>query len=326
MRRISSIDGARAFAMLMLAGMSGQAQPAVSERADRQKPEGYTISVSVDLVVLHATVRDRQGRLVSGLGEQDFALYEDGVRQSVRLFQHEDLPVTVGLVIDHSGSIRTKLPEVIAAARAFVYTSNSADRLFVVNFNEKVTLGMREIVPFADRTFALERAISLTPAAGMTALYDAVAEGLTRLQPANADRGVLIAISDGGDNASHCSLAQVVEQAAKSSTMIYAIGIADESDPDRNPAALRRLASTTGGEAFFPGDSTQVTAICERIAHDIRNQYTLGYVSSNASKRAAYRTVHVVASDAAKEKLSVRARTGYYPAPGAVRAKQESAK
>lgn len=126
--------------------------------------------MSVDLGVLHATARDRGSRSVSDLREQDFGVYEDGVRQSIRLFRHEDVPVTVGLVIDHSGSMQSKLTHVIAAARTFVHTSNPEDQMFVVNFNEKVTLGLPDAIRFTNRSEELERAISRTPAEGMTAL------------------------------------------------------------------------------------------------------------------------------------------------------------
>src|SRR5271157_476880 len=216
-----------------------------------QDPESYRISVNVDLVVLQATARDRKGRLVSDLRERDFQVYEDGVRQAIRLFRHEDIPVTVGLVIDHSGSMHSKLPEVIAAARTFVQTSNPEDLLFVVNFNEKVTLGLPAAMSFTNRPEELERAISSVPALGMTALYDAVAVSLRRLQE-GGDRKVLIVISDGGDNASKHSLDEVLKMAEQSSALIYTIGILDVAEPDRNPGVLRRLAQVTGGEAFFP--------------------------------------------------------------------------
>ena len=262
-------------------------------------------------MVLNATVRDRKGSFVSDLREQDFEVYEDSVRQSVRLFRHEDIPVTVGLVIDHSGSMRSKLPDVIGAARTFVQTSNPEDRLFVVNFNEKVTLGLPAGMRFTNRSEELERAISSSPAAGMTALYDAVAKALERLQASNLDKKALLVISDGGDNASKDSLAGLLKMAEQSSALIYAIGIFDEEDPDKNPGVLNRLARVTGGQAFFPTHLNEVIAVCERIAREMRHQYTLGYVSSNAPKPGAFRTIKVVAHGAEDGKLVVRARSGY---------------
>jgi VWFA-related protein len=269
-------------------------------------PGAYKISVNVDLVVLHATVRDRQGAFVSDLGKEDFAVFEDGKSQAIRSFSHEDIPVTVGLVIDHSGSMKPKIAEVVSAARSFVQTSNPQDRLFVVNFNERVTLGLPDTVSFTNRIDQLEFAISSTPADGMTALYDATIQGLDRFQAGSRDKGALIVVSDGGDNASKHTLDQLIKLAEQSSVVIYTIGVFDEDDVDRNPGVLRRLAWTTGGEAFFPDKLDDVVAICERIAHDIRNQYTIGYVSSNVEKPGAFRTIRVTAG-----KLVVRTRSGY---------------
>jgi VWFA-related protein len=185
----------KALTLLFLAGIAGAATP--------QAPEPFQISVNVDLVVLQAAVHDRKGRFAPDLSERDFTVYEDGVRQAIRLFRHEDVPVTVGLVIDHSASMAPKLPEVIAAARAFVQFSNPEDRMFVINFNEKVTEGLPAGVPFTNRPDELVRAISRVLPAGQTALHDAVAEAFTRLgspaAPAGPEKKVLIVISDGGD-------------------------------------------------------------------------------------------------------------------------------
>jgi len=261
--RAQSIAIGMAVAMPLLACFGWQAQ---SRPNDTPDPGAYRISVNVDLVVLDAAVRDRKGRPVSNLREQDFAVYEDGVRQPIRLFRHEDVPVTVGLVVDHSGSMRQKLPHVIAAARTFVQISNPEDRMFVVNFNEKATLGLPDGVSFSNSPPALEAAISKAPTTGMTALYDAAIVALQRLQPGARDKKVLLLISDGGDNASGHSLAQLLQLAGQSRVVIYAIGIFDSDDPDRNPGVLRRLAVATGGEAFFPGEHDEVVAICDRIA------------------------------------------------------------
>ncbi len=271
----------------------------------------YKIAVNVDLVVLQATVRDHKGRPVPDLGEQNFEVFEDGVRQSIRVFRHEDIPVTIGLVIDHSTSMRAKLSEVVAAASTFVHTSNPEDRLFEVNFNEKVTLGLPAAMHFTNRAEEVELAISKMPAQGMTALYDAVTEGLRRLQAPSLDKKVLIVISDGGDNASKHSLDDVLKMAGQSTALIYTIGIFDEDDADRNPEVLRHLARASGGEAFFPGQLNEVVAICERIARDIRSQYTLGYVPAIAAQPGVYRSIRVAVRDPSEGKLQVRARSGY---------------
>ena len=206
-------------------------------------------------MVLHATVTDRQGGFVSDLGEQDFEVYENGVPQRIRLFKNEDIPVTVGLVVDHSTTMRPKLAEVTAAARTFVRSSNREDEMFVVNFNEIVSLGLPRTIRFTDSTAELENAIATAPAGGQTALYDAIAKALEELQAGSRDKKVLIVVSDGGDNASARSLAQVMKLAEQSSAVIYTVGVFDEDDPDRNPGVLKRLAQATGGEAFLPGQT-----------------------------------------------------------------------
>jgi Ca-activated chloride channel family protein len=290
--------------------LAGSAEPQ-SPPADGPAPESPRISVNVDLVVLQAAVRNRGGHLVSDLREQDFEVYEDGVRQSIRLFRHEDVPVTVGLVIDHSGSMKPKLTSVIEAARTFAHSSNPEDQMFVVNFNEKVTLGLPAAIGLSNRAEELERAIWATPAAGQTALYDAIVEGLERSGAGGPEKKVLIVISDGGDNASAHGLPDALKKASQSSAIIYTIGIFDEEDPDRNPDVLLRLARATGGEAFFPAQVNEVVAVCERIARDIRNQYTIGYVSKSSAPTGALRAIRLTAHAVGKGQLSVRTRTGY---------------
>jgi VWFA-related protein len=292
---------------MVLAGYAAyQAPPAGQDRDS----ESFRISVDVALVVLPATVTDRQGGFVSNLGEQDFEVYENGVKQHIRLFRNEDIPVTVGMVVDQSTSMRPKLAEVSAAAQTFVRSSNPEDEMFVVNFNEHVSLGLPGAVRFTNDTVQLARAIVTRPAGGQTALYDAIAKALEELQAGSRDKKVLVIVSDGGDNASARSLAQVMKLAGQSSAVIYTIGVFDEDDQDRNPGVLKRLARATGGEAFFPGQLSEVAPICDRIARDIRHQYTIGYVPSNLTRNAGYRTIRVVARAKGRE-VSVRTRTGY---------------
>jgi VWFA-related protein len=274
-------------------------------------PASFRISVDVPLVVLQATVTDRQSSIVTNLGEADFEVYENGVRQHVQLFKNEDIPVAVGLVIDHSTSMAPKIADVIAAARAFVRSSNREDQVFVVNFNEIASLGLPAATPFTDSTVDLERAILTKHTRGQTALYDAIAMGLEQIQRATWDKKVLVVVSDGGDNASQRTMDQVMKLAGQSSPVIYTVGVFDQDDPDRNPGVLNRLARATGGEAFLPGQVDEVVAICERIARDIRHQYTIGYAPSNPARDGSYRAIRVLARTNGQGKLSVRTRTGY---------------
>ena len=294
--------------LLVLASYAGgQAPPA----GPGQDAESLRIAVDVSLVVLHAAVTDRQGGFVSNLGAQDFEVRENGVAQSIRLFMKEDVPVTVGLVIDHSTTMRPKLAEVSAAARTFVRSSNREDEMFVVNFNEKVSLGLRGAVRFTSSTRELEDAIGAWQAGGQTALYDAIAKALEELRAGSRDRKVLIVISDGGDNASVRNLDAVMKLAGQSSAVIYTVGLFDEDDPDRNPGVLKGLAQATGGEAFVPKQLNEVVAICERIARDIRHQYTIGYVPVNPARDGSYRSIRVAARANGRDRLIVRTRTGY---------------
>lgn len=295
------------------------AVPAVAQSSPQQShsPDDYTIGVNVDMVVLQATALDHRGSLVSGLDKDDFRIYEDGVLQPIKYFSHQDIPVTVGLVIDNSGSMRPKRHDVIAAALAFARSSNPQDQMFVVNFNEKVSFGLPGTIPFTDQVAQLEVALSRIDADGQTALYDAVAAAIEHLKQGNRDKKVLIAISDGGDNTSRRNLAQIMAMAKQSDAIIYTIGIFDEQDEDRNPHVLKELAKDTGGEAFLPESLKDLAPICERIAHDIRNQYTLTYVPTNRKRDGTYRAIQVKASRQGRGRLSVRTRTGYF-APSAL--------
>ena len=279
-----------------------------------QDPAAGQFTVNVDLVVLHATVRDRKGHIVADLQKEHFEVFEESVRQSLQLFLREDIPVTVGLVVDHSGSMKSKFGDVLAAARAFAHSSNPKDEMFVVNFNENVSLGLPDSLPFTIDTDELERAIAATPVTGQTALYDAVGKSLDQLQQASRDKKVLIVISDGGDNASSLTLNQVLKLAQQSSALIYTIGIFDDADEDRNPSVLRRLASASGGETHFPSASSDLAEVCSRIALDIRNQYTIGYVSGNEAKPGTYRSIRVVAKTPRQRRLFVHTRSGYVSA------------
>ncbi len=294
--------------LFVLAGYAGDRVPPAGQDRD---PGSFRISVDVALVVLHATVTDRQGGFVSDLGEQDFEVHENGVPQHIRLFINEDIPVTVGLVVDHSTTMRPKLAEVSTAAKTFVRSSNREDEMFVVNFNEKVSLGLPGTIRFTNDIPELEDAIRTLPSGGQTALYDAIAKGLVELQAGSRDRKVLIVVSDGGDNASVRGLDTVMKMAGQSSAVIYTLGLFDEDDPDRNPGVLKAMARATGGEAFIPKQLSEVVSICERIARDIRHQYTIGYVPSNPARDGAYRTIRVLARANGHEKLAVRTRTGY---------------
>ena len=299
---------ALAFLLTLPSVVSSQQAPT----PELHPPDPYKISVSVASVVLHATVKNHNGSPVSGLGKDDFSVYEDGVLQPIEYYSHNDIPVTVGLVLDNSGSMQPNRDEVIAAGMAFARSSNPQDQMFVVNFNEYVSLGLPVGMPFTDQAAQLQVALAKFHANGQTALYDALVLALGHLKVGDRDKKVLIVVSDGGDNASKYKLDQVLTLAAQSDAIIYTVDIHVEDDLDRNPKALRRLAAATGGEDFVVESLREVVPICERIAHDIREQYTLAYSPANRKQDGAYRMIQVKAKAHGHGSLSVLTRAGYY--------------
>lgn len=275
-------------------------------------PSQDVIKIQQELVVLHATVENRKGTLMDGLSKEDFQIYEDGKLQSIESLSHEDVPVTVGLVIDNSGSMRTRRLEVITAALAFARSSNPKDQMFVVHFNEQVLFGLPPQLTFTDQEKQLEMALSKIAAKGMTALYDAVAAALRHLKKGPQGKQILTVISDGADNASKQSLVDIIAQARQAEAIIYTIGLFETDDRDKNPGALKQLAKVTGGEAFLPKSAQAVLPICEQIAREIRNQYTLTYMPTNTKHDGSYRVIEVKAAQAGRERLKVRTRAGYF--------------
>jgi Ca-activated chloride channel family protein len=297
------------------------AQPAAPQPPPGKKDE-YKINVDVNLVVLHATVLDRRGRPIEDLGRDSFRVYEDGVAQKLSVFSHADIPVTMGIVIDDSGSMREKRPGVNAAALTFVKTSNVQDQVFVVNFNDVYYLDTPG--DFASSLEDLKSALDKIDSRGGTALYDAVGAALDHLKLGNRDKKVVLVITDGEDNASRYSFEQLVGTAQKSNAVIYAIGLLGEEQPGglfkmhgggakRAAKVLKQLSEVTGGEAYFPKTLDEVGSTCVHIAHDIRNQYTLAYYPSNTRKDGTFRTVRVEAIGPDRHtRLLVRTRTGYF--------------
>jgi Ca-activated chloride channel family protein len=321
------------FAMLCLAFtvsnclFSQTPQPANPHTPPAEKKgREYTISVDVNLVVLHATVVDKRGRIVNDLKPEDFRVYEDGAPQTLSVFSHADIPVTMGIVIDDSGSMREKREAVNAAALTFVKTSNPQDQVFVVNFNDVYYLDTPG--DFASNIEDLKSALGKIDSRGGTALYDAVYASLDHVKLGNRDKKVLLVISDGEDNASRYTFEELLRDAQKSNAVIYTIGLLGSEEPGglfkihgssarRAAKILENLAEATGGQAYLPKSLDEVEGTCEQVAHDIRNQYTLAYYPSNTRKDGTFRAVRVDAfASGSHAKLAVRARPGYY-APSA---------
>ena len=289
-------------------------EPAACPQSLSQTPEP-TISVKTNLVVLPVSITDANGNVILGLNEQDFRVYEDGRLQKLIFFKQGDTPVTVGLIVDHSRSMASKLPEVAAAVTSFAQSSNPQDEMFVVDFNDDVSVELLGGKPFTNDPGELSKAIFAVHARGRTALYDAVAEGLLHLQLGHSVRKALIIVSDGGDNASQEKFSQLLAASQQSQVLIYSIALIDE-DGDVNPGVLRRLAKATGGIAYFPDATHTVSSISAQIARDLRDQYTLGFAPENANKSHDFRKIEVKVAAPGHGKVHVRTRSGYFVADG----------
>jgi len=270
----------------------------------------YVFRKEVDEVTLHATVVDERNQLITDLNRDNFTVYEDGKPQKITSFRREDIPVALGIVIDNSGSMRDKRPAVNAAAINLVESSNPQDKVFVVNFSEEYFLDQDYTSSIPKLKDALER----IEARGGTALYDATVASADHLKKSSdLEKRVLLVVTDGEDNASRESLEQAVRRLQEQNgPTVYTIGILGEDHAKRARRALREMAEETGGIAFFPKDLTQVNAITTQIAHDIRNQYTIGYKPSTPRSMGGYRTVKVDAAAKGYKHLQVRTRSGYY--------------
>ena len=271
----------------------------------------FVISTDVSLVMLDVSVKDAKGGYVGGLVQDDFNIFEDRKLQPIKHFARMDVPVTVGLVVDTSGSMRLKRPAVITAALAFIQASNPHDEMFVVNFNDKVRPGLPPNIPFSDHIPTLRSALWMGNSEGRTALYDAVSYSLHHLEKGRKDKKTLVLVSDGGDNASSLARQQVLREVEESRATVYTIGIFEENDPDKNPELLKKLAAITGGDYYPIGDLSEVLAVSRKIASDIRNRYTLSYAPPDPMGGHASRSIKVTASQGGKEKLVVRTRTRY---------------
>lgn len=280
-----------------------------------QAPEGqdngvYVFRSQVEEVILHATVYDEHDRMVTDLSKSAFQVFEDGVPQKITSFRREDIPVAVGIVIDNSGSMRDKRPAVNQAALNFVRSSNPQDEVFVVNFNDEYYLDQ----DFTASVPKLKDALEKIEARGGTALYDAIVASADHLKKqARLEKKVLLVVTDGEDNASRESLEQAVRRLqAENGPTVYTIGLLGGERQRRARRALATIAEDTGGVSFFPKDLSEVDRITQEVAHDIRNQYTIGYRPTRPQSQGGYRSIKVIAHAHGYKKLQVRTRTGYY--------------
>jgi Ca-activated chloride channel homolog len=261
------------------------------------------------LVVLHASVTDKKGKLITDLPREAFRVLENGQPQELKVFKREDVPVSLGLIIDDSGSMRSKRERVEAASMTLVKESNPHDEVFIVNFNDEPYLD----VPFTNDQTKMEQGLTRIDSRGGTAMRDAIDLSMNYLKSdGKKDKKALLVITDGNDNASNVSLERIVQKAQQSEVLIYAVGLlADEEKREATKAKrdLKALTSATGGLVYYPDSVSSVKELCETIARDIRNQYTLAYTPQVADD-GTYRTIKVVVNG--QSGYTVRTRSGYY--------------
>jgi VWFA-related protein len=273
--------------------------------------DDFKISTNVDLVLLDISVKDAKGGYAADLTGDHFKIEENGIPQKIVSFANMDVPVAAGLILDASGSMRTKRNDVNVAGISFIDASNPKDQMFVMDFNDKVLPGLPDDVPFTDSIELLRLALSKHRVEGKTVLYDAIEAGMKHLESAQREKRTLVVVSDGGDNASRHNLAQLMKAIEDSQTTIYTIGIADPDDPDRNPGVLQRIAGVSGGESFQLDRYEDIVPTLKKIAEDIRHRYTIGYIPDRGNTKIGLRRIHVTASAPDHGRLIVRTRTSY---------------
>jgi Ca-activated chloride channel homolog len=274
------------------------------------EPGGFVFHADVQEVLLHATVIDDKQRMVTNLDKNAFSVFEDGKPQVIKSFRHEDIPISLGIVIDNSGSMREKRAKVNKAALNLVRASNPQDEVFVVNFSDEFYLDQ----PFTNKISLLQSALEKYETRGGTALYDAVVASADELKRhGKLQKKILFVVTDGEDDASRESLEQAVRRLQEENgPTVYAIGLLGDERQRRAKRALQTISERTGGIAFFPRTLDEVDEISSVVARDIRNQYTIGYKPTTPTSAGGYRTIRVEARASGHGKLTVRTRSGYY--------------
>jgi len=313
---------------------SPQGKQTTEERKKPSKPEleshgpqkseeqqkGYSIGVNVDLVVAHTSVYDKNGHFVSGLKKENFKVFEDGVAQALTSFSQEDVPVSMGILIDTSGSMRSKIEMVNKAALALIRASNPEDEVFLIGFSDEVEL----LEDYTNDIDLISDSLDNIVVTGGTALYDAI-----HLAVEKAGRGVkpkkaVVVITDGEDRDSYYKLEELLAKVQEADAQIYCIGFTNplpdkglfgrwsKSVPEKAREALQKIAEETGGKAFFPEKTAELGNIVSTIAHELRSQYSIGFVSSNKARDGAWRRLRIVLDGSNTAGHHVRARTGYF--------------
>ena len=298
-------------ALVLPAAVPVAAQQPAPFKAD---DPGVVFRADTRLVVCHTSVIDKSGHLVTGLARDAFSVTENGAPQEIKVFKAEDVPVSMGLVIDNSGSMRDKRAKVEAASVALVKDSNPEDEVFVVNFNEEPFLDLPPGINFTNDINVLKQALERIDSRGGTAMRDAIASSIVHLKEhASRDKKVLVVVTDGNDNSSLITLESLVKASQQAEVLIYSVGLLAEEEPRsarEARRALNALADSTGASAFFPKELSEVDRIAHQVAHDIRNQYTIEYTPTNTNMDGQFRAIKIAVN--APGKPAVRTRPGYW--------------
>lgn len=314
-------------------GQSQTAEPRERSRPDRPQLETgshqeepavrkkeYTIGINVDLVVVHTSAYDKNNHFVSGLTKDDFRLFEDGIEQKMALFSQEDVPISLGILLDLSGSMRGKIKDVNKAALAFIRASNPQDQVFLVGFNDEVEL----LQDFSSDIDEISDSLENTVVTGGTALFDAVYLGVQKAHTGTEPKKALVVITDGEDRDSYYTLDELIAKVQESDVQVYGIGFLNQvpenslfgrwskTIPEKAHDALERIAEETGGKTFFPKQISEINGIVAEIAAELRNQYSIGYVSSNAARDGTWRRLKIELKPGKAAEARLRFRRGYY--------------
>ncbi len=297
-------------------------KPELESKSPQEAQKDFRIGVNVDLVVVHTSVTDKNGLFVTGLAKENFKLFEDGIGQNIISFSREDVPVSLGIVLDTSGSMRDKMENVNRAALAFIRAGNPDDEEFLIGFNSEVEL----LEDYTNDADLITDTLNNTIVTGGTALYDAIYLSVQKAQKGSKPKKALIVISDGEDRDSYYSLDEMVAKVQESDVQIYAVGFLNptpekglfgrwsKSEPEKAHDALQRICEETGGKAFFPNDVKEIHPIVAQVAHELRSQYSISYTSSNPARDGAWRRIKVALDLPIASSLHVRYRSGYFAA------------
>jgi len=295
-------------------------KPELDPKPQQNPQKDFKIGVNVDLVVVHTSVVDKNGQFVGGLKKESFKVFEDSVNQNIVSFSQEDVPVSLGIVIDTSGSMRGKFDDVTKAALAFMRASNPNDEVFLVGFNDQVEL----IEDYTNDVDLISDDLNNAVVTGGTALWDAIYLGVQKAQNGSRPKKALIVITDGEDKDSYYKLDEMVSKVQESDVQIYGIGFLNEvpdkglfghwtkTDPEKAHDALQRISDETGAKAFFPKSINDIHAIVSEIAFELRNQYSISYISSNPARDGSWRRIRIALDPPPTTGRRVRYRTGYF--------------